>query len=218
MLKELFDKYGCDKGTGRHHYYKEYEPYMKPVREELLGRGPSTNDPINILEIGTFKGASTRAFHEYFPKANIYVIDLFDRIPSKDVTILRKDRVRFIESNSTVRSLPNKIKKAWGTDIKFDFIIDDGAHWPEANRLTFENTIEFLKPDGTYFVEDVWPLHLMTPTQLLDKYLVKNPGRYDMDKHLQMMDVFKKYDMTSYDRREETRRGDTYIIAMKHKK
>jgi len=218
MLKELFDKYGCDKGTGRHHYYKEYEPYMKPVREELLGRGPSTNDPINILEIGTFKGASTRAFHEYFPKANIYVIDLFDRIPSKDVTILRKDRVRFIESNSTVRSLPNKIKKAWGTDIKFDFIIDDGAHWPEANRLTFENTIEFLKPDGTYFVEDVWPLHLMTPTQLLDKYLVKNPGRYDMDKHLQMMDVFKKYDITSYDRREETRRGDTYIIAMKHKK
>ena len=208
MLKELFDKYGCDKGTDKHHYYKEYEPYMKPVR----------NDPINILEIGTFKGESTRAFHEYFPNANIYVIDLFDRIPSKDVTILHKARVRFIESDSTVRSLPNKIKKAWGTDIKFDFIIDDGAHWPEANRLTFENTIEFLKPDGTYFVEDVWPMHLMTPTQLLHSYLVKRAERYDMDKHVQMMDVFKKYDMTSYDRREETRCGDTHIIAMKHKK
>ena len=47
-------------------------------------------------------------------------------------------------------SLPNIIKNAWGKHIKFDFIIDDGAHYPEANRLTFENCYPFLKKNGTY--------------------------------------------------------------------
>ena len=33
-LRELFDKHKCDKGTDKHHYYKEYEPYFENKRNE----------------------------------------------------------------------------------------------------------------------------------------------------------------------------------------
>ena len=203
MLQQLFDKYQCDKGTEKHHYYKEYEPYFEPVR----------NDPINILEIGTYLGASTEAFHEYFPKGTIYTIDIFARTSPKDLNILKSGRVEWLKWDSTDASLGKKIKEQWG-DVKFDFIIDDGAHWPEANRLTFENCIPFMKEDGTYFVEDVWPMHKMSQAELSNPWLVRLSERYDMLKHMRFMTALDSYNTTHYDRRYETKCGDTYIIAI----
>ena len=203
MLQQLFDKYQCDKGTLKHHYYKEYEPYFESVR----------NDPINILEIGTYKAASTEAFHEYFPNGTIYTIDIFARTNPKDLNILKSGRVEWLKWDSTDASLGKKIKEQWG-DVKFDFIIDDGAHWPEANRLTFENCIPFMKEDGTYFVEDVWPMHKMSQAELSNPWLVRLSERYDMLKHMRFMTALDSYNITHYDRRKETKCGDTYIIAI----
>ena len=203
MLQQLFDKYQCDKGTEKHHYYKEYEPYMESVR----------NDPINLLEIGTYLGASTRAFHEYFPNGTIYTIDIFARTNPKDLNILKSGRVKWLKWDSTDAALGKKIKEEWG-DVKFDFIIDDGAHWPEANRLTFENCIPFMKEDGTYFVEDVWPMHKMSQAELSNPWLVRLSERYDMLKHMRFMTALDSYNTTHYDRRYETKCGDTYIIAI----
>ena len=203
MLQQLFDKYQCDKGTLKHHYYKEYEPYFESVR----------NDPINILEIGTYKAASTEAFHEYFPNGTIYTIDIFARTTPKDLNILKSGRVEWLKWDSTDASLGKKIKEQWG-DVKFDFIIDDGAHWPEANRLTFENCIPFMKEDGTYFVEDVWPMHKMSQAELSNPWLVRLSERYDMLKHMRFMTALDSYNTTHYDRRYETKCGDTYIIAI----
>ena len=203
MLQQLFDKYQCDKGTLKHHYYKEYEPYFESVR----------NDPINILEIGTYKAASTEAFHEYFPNGTIYTIDIFARTTPKDLNILKSGRVEWLKWDSTDASLGKKIKEQWG-DVKFDFIIDDGAHWPEANRLTFENCIPFMKEDGTYFVEDVWPMHKMSQAELSNPWLVRLSERYDMLKHMRFMTALDSYNTTHYDRRKETKCGDTYIIAI----
>lgn len=203
MLQQLFDKYQCDKGTEKHHYYKEYEPYFESVR----------NDPINILEIGTYKAASTEAFHEYFPNGTIYTIDIFARTNPKDLNILKSGRVKWLKWDSTDAALGKKIKEEWG-DVKFDFIIDDGAHWPEANRLTFENCIPFMKEDGTYFVEDVWPMDKMTQAELANPWLVRLSERYDMLKHMRFMTALDSYNITHYDRRKETKCGDTYIIAI----
>lgn len=203
MLQQLFDKYQCDKGTEKHHYYKEYEPYFESVR----------NDPINILEIGTYKAASTQAFHEYFPKGTIYTIDIFARTNPKDLNILKSGRVEWLKWDSTDASLGKKIKEKWG-DVKFDFIIDDGAHWPEANRLTLENCIPFMKEDGTYFVEDVWPMHKMSQAELSNPWLVRLSERYDMLKHMRFMTALDSYNTKHYDRRKETKCGDTYIIAI----
>ena len=206
MLKELFNKYTCDKGSLKHHYYKEYEQYFEDCRLEEL----------NILEIGTFKGASTDAFRDYFPNSNLYVIDLFDRVRPENVKALHKDRVKWIESDSTSSSLPSKIRSEWG-DIKFDFIIDDGAHWPEANQLTFQNTMPFLSQNGTYFIEDVWPLHKMSHDQLRHPYLKQRAQRYDLMKHDRLLSVLDQYKTKHHDRRKETNCGDTYIIAIQNK-
>ena len=203
MLKELFDKYDCDKGTEKHHYYKEYEKYFESVREE----------PINLLEIGTFKGASTRAFHEYFPNATIYTIDIFTRTKPEDLDILSEKRVKWMKGDSMDASLGVKIKREWG-DVKFDFIIDDGAHWPEANRLTFNNCFPFLKNDGVYFIEDVWPLHRMSQAELQHPWIRNRSELYDMLKHNRFMTTLEQYTHKSYDRRKETKCGDTYIIAV----
>lgn len=203
MLKELFDKYQCDKGTEKHHYYKEYEKYFESVREE----------PINLLEIGTFKGASTRAFHEYFPNATIYTVDIFTRTKPSDLDILSKERVKWMKADSMDASLGSKIRNEWG-DVKFDFIIDDGAHWPEANRLTWENCFPFLKDDGVYFIEDVWPMDKMNDRELAHPWLKRHSDRYVMMEHIRMMTEIEKYTVKHHDRRKETNCGDTYIIAL----
>jgi hypothetical protein len=203
MLKDLFDKYKCDKGTSKHHYYKVYEQYFEDVREE----------PLNFLEIGTFKAASTRAFHEYFPNANIYTIDIFERTDPNHLDILHKDRVHWMKADSMSSTLPQKIRKKWG-DVKFDFVIDDGAHWPEANRLTFENIVPFLKDDGTYFIEDLFPMHIMTTEQLNIPWLVGKPDKYDMLKHNRLMTTLDSYNTKLHDRRKYTKKPDTCIMAV----
>ena len=62
-LANLFNKYDCDKSK-KHKYHEVYEPHFLPVRDKK----------INILEIGTFKGASTQKhfmitsrMHKYTP-------------------------------------------------------------------------------------------------------------------------------------------------------
>lgn len=203
-LKTLFDNYGCDKGRKKHHYYLEYEKYFESVKDE----------PINLLEVGTYLGASTQAFHDYFTKANIYTIDVFQRTKPAHLPILKESRVRWLKANSMDASLGTKIRNEWD-DIKFDFIIDDGAHWPEANLKTFKNLMPFLKDDGTYFIEDVWPMDRMTQSELEHKWLLKNPEKFNMLQYNMFITQLDRYKTKHHDRRKETHCGDTYIIAIK---
>jgi predicted O-methyltransferase YrrM len=203
-LKKLFDKYECDKGTEKHHYYKEYEPYFESKKDE----------PLNILEIGTFKGASTRAFHEYFPNGTIYTIDIFERKQPEELhDILNEERVKWLKGNSMDAGLGMKIRKNWG-DVKFDFIIDDGAHYPLANRLTFNNCYPFLKEGGVYFIEDFIPMHIMSQAELSNSWLVNKAERYSMLEHNKLMTELDDYDYKFYDRRREIKTIDTFIVAI----
>ena len=177
-LKTLFDNYDCDKGTEKHHYYKEYEQYFESVKDE----------PINLLEIGTFLGASTQAFHDYFSKANIYTIDIFQRTKPAHLPILKESRVRWLKANSMDASLGTKIRNEWD-DIKFDFIIDDGAHFPLANRLTFENCVPFLKEGGSYFIEDVWMLggEAKSPNVTSNRWVTHRKNLYNVKKFIKLI-------------------------------
>ena len=58
-LKTLFDDYDCDKSS-KHSYHEYYEKEFAHLKDE----------PINFLEIGTYLGASTQAFHDYFTEGN----------------------------------------------------------------------------------------------------------------------------------------------------
>lgn len=203
-LKDLFKKHECDK-SGKHSYHEVYEPRFEPSR----------NEEINILEVGTYRGASTRAFHEYFPNANIYTIDTFQRVSPRQVDILRKDRVTWMKADSMSDDLPEKIKSEWG-DVEFDFIIDDGAHWPKANHLTLKNLHQFLKDDGIYFIEDVWPLELMSEQELSFYWLRKKKDLYTKKDNDEFLKYLENFNVIRHDRRKKNIR-DSYIIELTKK-
>ena len=82
--------------------------------------------------------------------------------------------------------------------------------------MTFENLVPFLKKDGVYFIEDVWPMHKMSKKELKHPWLLTQSDRYDMLKHDLFMSALDTYHTTHYDRRKETNWGDTYVISIKH--
>jgi len=209
-LLDIFNKHGCDKGTeGRiaHHYYRAYEKDFEAVR----------NDPIKILEVGIYKGLSHTCWLEYFPNAEVYGIDIFDRVKPFHIPVLRNPRMHYINHDSRDPDLPLAIKEAWGEDIKFDFIIDDGLHTPDANRKTFLNLIDFKKENGVYFIEDVFPLHKLTEREWKFTWLKRLPDEYNEQKYRRFMSVLKKYRVGVFDMRRTSRKPDSVIYRVVEK-
>lgn len=203
-LKKLYDKYKCDKSS-KHNYHEVYEPYFEKVRDQ----------EINILEIGIFRGASMRAHLEYFPNATVYGIDTFHRIEVDALgDVLGEQRSKWMNDNSMDAGLASRMRKHWGKDVKFDFVIDDGAHYPKANMLTLQNVKRFVKPDGTYFIEDVFPLEVMTQKELSIPWLAERPDKYNALDNNMFLNELAKYGVKRYDLRKRSGNPDSYIIAV----
>ena len=192
-LKDIFVKHNCDKGI-KHDYWKLYQEDFEPVR----------NNSINILEIGTFKGESTNAWLEYFPQANIYTIDTFERVDAVDLPMLQDSRVTYAKLDSTALEC-NKHFQELGQ--KFDFIIDDGLHTPEAQRLTFENLIQFT---NTYYIEDVWNLDKV---KMNDPWIQSHANDFTQDKWQKLLESTGKYSVTHHDWRSK-KKQDSYILKV----
>lgn len=201
-MAELCKEFKCDKGPQSHHYYEVYDKYFAPRRE----------DPINILEIGIWHGTSFDVWHEYFPNANIYGIDIFTRLKPEDVPALKKDRVHYVEADSTKPDVAGKVRKAFG-DVKFDFVIDDGLHDPNANKLSFQFLFPFLADDGHYFIEDAWPLHIMTSKQLEHQWLQKHPQRYNHFEMEKFLAEIEQHNVEEFDLRSKGN-PDSYIFKV----
>lgn len=202
MLKELFNKYGCDKAR-KHHYDKIYGAEFEDIR----------NQPLNILEVGVFKGESTSAWVDYFPNATIYGLDIFTRVNMDEIGILQHERVKALRGDSTNFTVTREIYKNW-PNIKFDIIIDDGLHTPRANAQTFNNLFPFLKDDGAYYIEDVWPLDIMTSKELQHFWLQKYPEKYNALEMEFFLNSIEKYKIERFDNRKLSGEGDSYIIKV----
>lgn len=201
-LHNIFLKHGCDKGT-KHPYAKVYEKDMKKLKDE----------EINICEIGIFKGSSIEAWVDYFPNANIYGVDTFQRIKPEEIEILNHPRVHWLEADSLKAGVSMKARKAWG-DVKFDYIIDDGMHTPEANAKTFENFIHLLKDDGVYYIEDTFPIDIMTMDEMNIDWIRQRSDSYNMLKMNQFLNSISSYKVTRHDMRKEAKTPDSYIFRI----
>ena len=202
MLEELFNKYGCDKAV-KHNYHTVYEPEFDTIR----------NESINILEVGVFKGDSVRAWLEFFPNATIYGIDVFTRVKPEDIDVLQHERVKWLKADSTNIAVRDQIKKEWPR-IRFDIIIDDGLHTPDANAKTLHNLFPLMKKTGRFYVEDVWPLDIMTTSEMQHHWVKKHPERYNI---LEMNKFTAQIDSKSikrFDLRKSTGEPDSYIIRV----
>lgn len=202
MMRKLFNKYRCDKGS-KHGYEAVYEPDFEPLK----------NEPINILEIGIFKGQSTKAWLDYFPNATIYGIDIFTRVNPDDVDALKHERVKYLKANSMQQSVAKKIENEW-PDVEFDIIIDDGKHTPEANRLSFENTNRFLKPDGAYYIEDVFPIDKMSTKEMSIPWIQNRQDDYNMFEFLKFERALDGWTIQRYDLRKKSGEPDSYIVKV----
>ena len=155
-LTNLMNHYGSDKGgKNKVHnyasYYSELFFHRKNQIKNFLEIGLGTNNQSLVSNMG-LEGiplASLRGWRDYFVNANIYGADI-------DKNILKnEDRIKTYYVDQTDPSAINDLFKNIG-NVKFDVILDDGLHLYEANICLFENSINHLKNDGVYIIEDVY--------------------------------------------------------------
>tara|TARA_Y100000816_G_scaffold254588_1_gene206863 strand:- start:8 stop:769 length:762 start_codon:yes stop_codon:yes gene_type:complete len=123
-LDEIFNYFGTDKGTNvknqydknsdliiGHGFAKFYEKHLSIFK----------NQKFNLLEIGTWRGASSAAFTVYFNEANIFGVDRDFRFNYKS------NRIKFINCDLTNEKEFKDLNKIIDNKT-FKIIIDDGSH------------------------------------------------------------------------------------------
>lgn len=128
-----------DKGDQAHSfqglsYLHHYERHFESLRTQ----------PIKLLEIGVYQGASLRLWRDYFVNGEIHGLDIDPgccRNNGPRVTVHLGD-----QANTEALSRP---PGPW------DIVIDDGSHKVEHIVTSFTHLWPALKPNGFYVVEDM---------------------------------------------------------------
>lgn len=139
---------GTDK-WGKHWYAQHYQTHFAPLRRRRL----------NVLEIGVggyedpqMGGSSLRMWKSFFPRSNIYGIDIEDK------TALAEPRIRIFQGSQADPDFLRRVVNEMGS---LDIVIDDGSHVCEHIIKSFEILFPLLAENGIYAVEDTqtsyWP-------------------------------------------------------------
>ena len=188
-LDELFHFYGSDKANIFKNKNREGHGYSNFYTKHLDN---FKNEKINILEIGSYAGASAAAFKKYFFNSNIYCFDVNIsnfKYKSKNIHVYGLD----ISNETRVIKTLNKIFNKYQF-TSFDLIIDDGSHNLKDILFSLNFFFKYLKKTGTFIIEDF-----------------KHPNYYQYNRNINhiLMDVFleniknKKYSKSSIINNEE---------------
>ena len=149
-LDKLFTFYNTDKanivdnGTKKGHgFAKFYEKKLNQFKDK---------EKINILEIGSFSGASAAAFSKYFPNSQIYCLDinlLNFKFYSKKIHVFGMNS----SDNKMMIKFLNKINFFEKINF-FDIIIDDGSHILSDQLKALNFFYKYVKKAGFYIIED----------------------------------------------------------------
>jgi hypothetical protein len=141
-LDKLAQLFATDK-FGYHFYTQHYQRHFERLKRK----------PINLLEIGIggwnnpqAGGNSLRMWKAYFPKADIYGIDIQDKSYHNEKRI--KTFKGSQENEEFLKSVIDEIGQP-------DIIIDDGSHYTHHVIKTFKILFPSLKQNGIYVVEDL---------------------------------------------------------------
>ena len=148
-LDELFSHYGTDKSeysnekqNKTHGFSKYYVKHLDFFKKKN----------IKILEIGSFSGASAAAFSKYFPKSEIFCLDINI---SNFKYHSNKIHVFGLNSSSQKMVLNFFQKINLQKSFKyFDIIIDDGSHKLSDQLKTLNIFYKYLANGGFYVIED----------------------------------------------------------------
>lgn len=156
-LCQIMAKHGSDKSVSekynKHNYTVIYDYLLKHKRSDTLnllevGIGTNYTDVASSMGPDGIPGASLRAWVEYLPNSMIYGVDIDWRILFNDYHI-RTKLVDQTDKNSITTMWE------WAPSGQIDFMIDDGLHDYKANTTMFENSIQHLKNNGLYIIEDI---------------------------------------------------------------
>lgn len=142
-LDKLFQIYGSDKtGIQGHGYSSFYTSHLEDFK----------NKKINILEIGSYAGASAAAFVKYFSNSNVFCLDV--NISNFKYSS-KKIHVYGIDINNEIKVVKTLKKIVQMHQINnFDLIIDDGSHNLSDILSSLNLFFKYLKEGGTYIIED----------------------------------------------------------------
>jgi hypothetical protein len=147
-----------------HGYHYFYPSYFEKFRFTKF----------KLVEIGYGNGSSMKTWIEYFPNADITVMDI-------NIELKQSERCRVIKGD---QSKINELNKLISIVKSAKLIIDDGSHNPihqfETFNFLFQNLLE---PGGVYIIEDI-ELSYWNPESTLYGY---------KSGYLNIVDAFKKY-------------------------
>jgi predicted O-methyltransferase YrrM len=148
-LENLFIRYGSDKAStwnNKKNLGHGYTKYYLKVLEKLKKKN------LNILEIGSYSGASAAAFSKFFPKSKIYCLDINIsnfKYSSRKINVFGMDA----SDEKSYKNFLNKIGIS-NNDKFFDIIIDDGSHKLDDILKVLKIYFKHLKSKGFYIIED----------------------------------------------------------------
>lgn len=142
-LNDIGLRVDADKSSRFHNYLDFYE-------EQLPDRLFSGR----LLEIGIMDGVSMKMWREYYPKAEIVGIDLYNKDHLYNLQWGAPKSVKLLEVDGTD---PTALKPLG----MFDIIIDDGSHHTADQQKSFEILYyNQLNRGGIYIIEDLWTSYI----------------------------------------------------------
>lgn len=153
----IMGKHGSDKSVNekynKHNYTVVYDQLLKDKKNQSLnllevGIGTNYTDIASSMGPGGIPGASLRGWAEYLPNSMIYGVDIDWRVLFNDHHI-RTKHVDQTDKNSVSAMWD------WAPRGQIDVLVDDGLHEFAANVNMFENSIEHIKHNGIYIIEDI---------------------------------------------------------------
>ncbi|MDK9703227.1 MAG: class I SAM-dependent methyltransferase [Sulfuritalea sp.] len=129
-----------------------HDPVTKPLRYcEIIEQAVREEDlaPKSILEIGVYKGESTKVFSRRFPDAHIVAVDL----KLADIDFSGCENVRYLQCDQTDEARLRAICEEHFAN-GLDLVIEDASHIGHLSKLTFDIVFPHVRSGGLYIVED----------------------------------------------------------------
>lgn len=187
-LAMLFNKHGSDKARV-HQYYLVYAAILRDLGEVMplnifeVGLGTNMLDIVSNMGISGRPGASLRAFKDFLPNAQIFGADIDRRI------LFSEDRITTYFVDQTNRQSFDSLGDQ--LPIKFDMMIDDGLHSPNANLNSLRFFLGRINNGGYAIIEDISPIAIEF-WQLISWMLPKNVKPWIIVSGSSLMFVVKK--------------------------
>ena len=131
----------------RHPYTMPYSLLLEPLRHK----------PIKFAEIGVFRGASLRAWRNYFTQARIFGYDN-DR-PNLEYIFsmgLPNTYLGLMDASNEESITAGRAGYCQQDSELFDVILDDASHNPPDQCAVIKVGLKFLKKGGLLIVEDIF--------------------------------------------------------------